>query len=98
VSQRNRDSIEDTLRRRWDTLPATVASKKWEIGIIREGGILALFAKGYKNAEIADHLVISPKTVRNYVSNIISKLQVADRAQAILRVKDAVFGITGSNS
>ena len=68
------------------------------IGIIHEGGILALFAQGYKNAEIADRLVISPKTVRNYVSNIISKLQVADRAQAILRAKDAGFGITGSNS
>jgi len=55
-----------------------------------------LLAQGYKNAEIADRLVISPKTVRNYVSNIISKLQVADRAQAILRAKDAGFGIPGS--
>ena len=62
------------------------------IGIICEGGILALLAQGYKNAEIADRLVISPKTVRNYVSNIISKLQVADRAQAILLAKDAGFG------
>jgi DNA-binding NarL/FixJ family response regulator len=58
----------------------------------RERDILALLAQGYKNAEIADRLVISPKTVRNYVSNIISKLQVADRAQAILRAKDAGFG------
>jgi DNA-binding NarL/FixJ family response regulator len=64
----------------------------------REREILALLAQGYKNAEIADRLVISPKTVRNYVSNIISKLQVADRAQAILRAKDAGFGIPGSNS
>ena len=63
----------------------------------REREILALLAQGYKNAEIADRLVISPKTVRNYVSNIISKLQVADRAQAILRAKDAGFGITRSN-
>lgn len=58
----------------------------------REREILALLAQGYKNAEIADRLVISPKTVRNYVSNIISKLQVADRAQAILRAKDAGLG------
>jgi DNA-binding NarL/FixJ family response regulator len=57
----------------------------------REREILALLALGYKNAEIADRLVISPKTVGNYVSNIISKLQVADRAQAILRAKDAGF-------
>jgi DNA-binding NarL/FixJ family response regulator len=63
----------------------------------REREILALLAQGYKNAEIADRLVISPKTVRNYVSNIISKLQVADRAQAILRAKDAGFGVPGSS-
>jgi DNA-binding NarL/FixJ family response regulator len=63
----------------------------------REHEILALLAQGYKNAEIADRLVISPKTVRNYVSNIISKLQVADRAQAILRAKDAGFGVSGNS-
>ena len=63
----------------------------------REREILALLAQGYKNSDIADRLVISPKTVRNYVSNIISKLQVADRAQAILRAKDAGFGIPGSS-
>jgi DNA-binding NarL/FixJ family response regulator len=51
-----------------------------------------LLAQGHKNAEIADRLVISPKSVRNYVSNIISKLQVADRAQAILRARDAGLG------
>lgn len=55
----------------------------------REREILALLAQGCKNTEIADRLVISPKTVRNYVSNIISKLQVADRAQAIIRAKEA---------
>ncbi len=58
----------------------------------REREILQLLAQGYKNAEIADRLVVSPKTVRNYVSNIISKLQVADRAQAILRAKEAGLG------
>jgi DNA-binding NarL/FixJ family response regulator len=62
----------------------------------REREILALLAQGYKNAEIVDRLVISPKTVCNYVSNIISKLQVADRAQAILRAKDVGFGMPGS--
>ncbi|GHO49958.1 response regulator transcription factor [Ktedonospora formicarum] len=55
----------------------------------REREILALLAQGCKNAEIAERLVVSPKSVRNHVSNIISKLQVADRAQAILRAKDA---------
>ena len=61
----------------------------------REREILALLGQGYKNTEIADRLVISPKTVRNYVSNIISKLQVADRAQATLRARDVGFGISG---
>jgi len=63
----------------------------------REREILALLARGHKNTEIAERLVISPKSVRNYVSNIISKLQVADRAQAILRAKDAGLGREGND-
>jgi DNA-binding NarL/FixJ family response regulator len=58
----------------------------------REREILALLAQGAKNAEIASHLVLTPHTVRNYVSNIISKLQVADRTQAILRAREAGLG------
>jgi len=58
----------------------------------REREILDLLAQGYKNAEIASRLVLSGKTVRNYVSNIISKLQVADRTQAILRAREAGLG------
>jgi DNA-binding NarL/FixJ family response regulator len=58
----------------------------------REREILALIAQGYKNPEIAEHLTLSPKTVRNHVSNIFSKLQVADRAQAILRAREVGLG------
>ena len=58
----------------------------------REREILTLIAQGYKNAEIADRLVLSAKTVRNHVTNILSKLQVADRAQAIVRARDAGLG------
>ena len=58
----------------------------------REREILDLIAQGYKNPEIAERLVLSAKTVRNYVSNILSKLQVADRAQAILKARDAGLG------
>jgi DNA-binding NarL/FixJ family response regulator len=55
----------------------------------REREILVLIAHGRKNQEIARTLVLSPKTVRNYVSNIFSKLQVADRTEAIIRARDA---------
>jgi len=58
----------------------------------REREILTLIAQGETNAEIADKLVISMKTVRNHVSNIFSKLQVADRAQAALRAREAGLG------
>lgn len=58
----------------------------------REHEILHLIAQGRKNAEIAQHFVLSEKTVRNHVSNILSKLQVADRAQAIIRAREAGLG------
>lgn len=58
----------------------------------REREILDLVAQGASNAEIANKLVLSPKTVRNHVSNIFSKLQVADRAHAIIRGREAGLG------
>jgi DNA-binding NarL/FixJ family response regulator len=58
----------------------------------REREILTLIAQGRRNTEIAQSLVITPKTVRNYISSIFSKLQVADRAQAIIRAREAGLG------
>jgi DNA-binding NarL/FixJ family response regulator len=58
----------------------------------REHEILGLVAQGLNNQEIADRLFISAKTVRNHASNIFSKLQVADRVQAIIRARDAGLG------
>lgn len=58
----------------------------------RERELLALLAQGFNNAEIARQLHISIKTVRNHCSNIFSKLQVADRAQAIVRARNAGLG------
>jgi DNA-binding NarL/FixJ family response regulator len=55
----------------------------------REREILQLIAQGHSNADIANQLVLSVKTVSNYVSNIYGKLQVADRAEAIIRARDA---------
>lgn len=58
----------------------------------REREILDLIAGGLKNPEIARRLYLSPKTVRNHVSNILTKLQVADRTQAIIRAREAGLG------
>ncbi len=58
----------------------------------REREVLDLIAQGRNNEAIADELVISRKTVRNHVSNILNKLQVADRAQAIVTARRAGMG------
>ena len=58
----------------------------------REREILGLIAQGHRNADIASRLVLSPKTVRNYVSNILDKLQVADRSEAMVRAREAGLG------
>jgi DNA-binding NarL/FixJ family response regulator len=58
----------------------------------REREILDLIAQGHTNAKIARQLFVSPKTVRNHISHIFTKLQIADRTQAILRARDAGLG------
>jgi DNA-binding NarL/FixJ family response regulator len=58
----------------------------------RESEILELIAAGYRNADIARRLVLSPATVRNYVSSIFAKLQVAHRAEAIVKARKAGLG------
>jgi len=58
----------------------------------REHEVLALVAQGLTNTAIAGRLVLSPKTIRNHVSNILSKLQVADRSEAIIRAREAGMG------
>jgi DNA-binding NarL/FixJ family response regulator len=57
-----------------------------------ERNVLRLMAKGANNEAIAKQLSFSTKTVRNYVSNIFSKLQVADRSQAIVKAREAGLG------
>lgn len=58
----------------------------------REREVLALIAGGYSNNDIAARLTISGKTVSNHVSSIFNKLQVIDRAQAIVKARDAGLG------
>lgn len=59
----------------------------------RELEILDLIAQGHNNLAIANKLSLSIKTVQNYVSNILNKLQIADRAQAIVRARKAGLGL-----
>lgn len=55
----------------------------------RELEVLELIAEGANNRQIADQLVISTHTVRNHITSIFSKLQVVDRAQAIIKARQA---------
>src|SRR6266516_1875713 len=70
----------------------TVSSRVFPELSERETELLALIAQGRSNQEIAEQLGLTLKTVRNHVSNIFSKLQVADRAQAVLRAREAGLG------
>jgi len=58
----------------------------------REREVLDLISKGFKNSEIAENLYISPKTVRNHVTRIFSKLQVDSRGKAIVLARESGFG------
>jgi DNA-binding NarL/FixJ family response regulator len=58
----------------------------------REREILELIAQGLTNTAIAEKLILSPKTIRNYVSNIFSKLQVATRSEAVIKSRQAGLG------
>lgn len=59
---------------------------------VREREVLELLAGGNTNSEIARALVLSPKTVRNHVSSIFTKLQVTGRAEAVERARAAGLG------
>jgi DNA-binding NarL/FixJ family response regulator len=78
-----------------DGAPRTDAARAFPNLTEREHEILSLIAAGLTNTAIASRLYLSPKTVRNYVSNIFTKLQVADRPQAIVRAREAGLGENG---
>ena len=68
-----------------DMLTGTTTPKEFYDGLTtREVEILKLLASGMANKQIAYKLGISEKTVRNHVSNMYEKLQIFDRAQAVL--------------
>ena len=78
--------------------PNTSSSQAFPNLTEREHEILSLIAEGYTNTAIASRLYLSPKTVRNYVSSIFTKLEVSDRSQAIVRAREAGLGTKGGSS
>ena len=76
--------------------PPAVRSNPFPQLTERERQVLEMMASGQNNTAIAQHLSLSPKTVRNHASNVFTKLLVADRAQAIIRARDAGLGRAGS--
>lgn len=79
----------DYFAQPWPAVPARLFPELTE----REREVLNLIAHGRNNVEIAQRLYLTHKTVANHVSNIIAKLQVADRAQAIIRAREAGLGL-----
>ena len=71
---------------------ASIAANSFPELSERELDVLNLMAQHKSNQEIANELGIASKTIRNHVSNILNKLQVVDRAQAIIRAKQAGLG------
>jgi DNA-binding NarL/FixJ family response regulator len=61
----------------------------------REQDVLGMIAEGSNNAQIARTLGLSHKTVQNYVSRVLDKLQVADRTQAAIRAREGRAGPAG---
>ncbi|WP_308465296.1 response regulator transcription factor [Rathayibacter soli] len=64
----------------------------------RERDVLELIAAGRSNGDIAARLCLSPKTIRNNVSSVFAKLQVADRSEAIVRARRAGLGVADSEN
>jgi DNA-binding NarL/FixJ family response regulator len=65
---------------------------------LREREVLELIAQGYRYPEITQKLVLSPKTIRNYITIIFAKIEVTSRGEAIVKALEAGFGKKGSNN
>lgn len=63
----------------------------------REREVLDLMARGHDNTTIARRLVLSPKTVRNHVANVLTKLGVPNRSTAIVRALEGGLGDAGQS-
>jgi DNA-binding NarL/FixJ family response regulator len=80
VAAQVRDIFADVPARRHDEIPRLTA---------REREVLSLLVTGESNAAMARILVVSPKTVRNHITNIFRKLGVVDREHAVERAREA---------
>jgi DNA-binding NarL/FixJ family response regulator len=85
-------AIARRLIQHFATLSATLPRQAFPELTTREREVLTLIAQHQTNPEIAERLSLSPKTVRNIASSIFTKLQVIDRAQAIIRAREAGVG------
>ena len=85
-------SVATRLMDFFGTLPPEAVPRRFPELTDRERAVLDLLARGRSNPEIGQRLGLSPKTVANHVSSILSKLQVVDRAQAMLRAREAGLG------
>jgi DNA-binding NarL/FixJ family response regulator len=85
-------AIAQRMIRYFAALPQDAAAITFPELTEREREILELMAQGLSNRVIANRLVLSLKTVQNHVSHIFSKLQVADRAEAIVRAREGGLG------
>ncbi|WP_061291092.1 response regulator [Herbidospora cretacea] len=72
--------------------PPAVSGETFPTLTAREREVLDLVAAGLSNSQIATRLFLSQKTVRNHVYAVVTKLQAADRAEAIIRARDAGLG------
>jgi DNA-binding NarL/FixJ family response regulator len=71
---------------------ATTAASPFPDLTAREREILDYIARGRANGQIAEQLAVSPKPLRNHLSNVFTKLQVVDRACAIVKAREAGIG------
>ena len=75
--------------------PARTSSRPFPELTERETEVLDRIAAGRSNPQIAAELYLSPKTIRNNVTSILAKLQATDRAEVIIRARDAGLGNAG---